>query len=234
MAPDARIVSLKVGTADGGVDVTPGDRGDRLGRPARERPGLQHPRDQPLLRDELDAGLRGRPARLRRRAGVEEGHRRRRGRGQHRLPEGQDAHRARQPGIRPVRDRVSAATTTWERRASPTTRSATTRPARPAAASCKNPDFVADGSHMQGLRVPNGYIDATHPEGGSTTATSAARGTSQATAIAAGCDRARPAEVPESEARSGEAVHHRQREEDSGEPTPRRRAAARSRSTSWP
>ena len=31
--------------------------------------------------------------------------------------------------------------------------------------SCKNPDLVAMGSHLQGLRVPNGFVDSTHPEG---------------------------------------------------------------------
>jgi serine protease AprX len=30
---------------------------------------------------------------------------------------------------------------------------------------CKNPDFVAIGSHLQGLRVPNSFIDVNHPEG---------------------------------------------------------------------
>ena len=32
-------------------------------------------------------------------------------------------------------------------------------------ASCKNPDFVAPGSHIQGLRVPNSWLDLNHPEG---------------------------------------------------------------------
>ncbi len=31
-------------------------------------------------------------------------------------------------------------------------------------APCKRPDFVASGSHLQGLRVPNSYIDATSPK----------------------------------------------------------------------
>ena len=30
---------------------------------------------------------------------------------------------------------------------------------------CRNPDFVAVGSHLQGLRVPGGYIDANSPTG---------------------------------------------------------------------
>ena len=52
--------------------TSPGDRRDRLGRPARTRQRPEHPRDQPLLRHELDAGLPSRPARVRGRAGVEE------------------------------------------------------------------------------------------------------------------------------------------------------------------
>ncbi len=51
---------------------------------------------------------------------------------------------------------------------------------------CKDPDFVAVGSHLQGLRVPGSYIDATHP--GSVVGTRYFRGsgTSEATAIASG------------------------------------------------
>ena len=30
---------------------------------------------------------------------------------------------------------------------------------------CKNPDFVAPGSHLQGLRVPNGFVDMTPSRG---------------------------------------------------------------------
>ncbi|HEX2808847.1 MAG TPA: S8 family serine peptidase [Kineosporiaceae bacterium] len=51
---------------------------------------------------------------------------------------------------------------------------------------CKNPDFVAVGSHLQGLRVPNGYIDATHPEGLLGTRYFRGSGTSEAAAITSG------------------------------------------------
>jgi len=51
---------------------------------------------------------------------------------------------------------------------------------------CKNPDFVADGSHQQGLRLPGGYLDQTHPEGIIDSRYFRGSGTSQATAIAAG------------------------------------------------
>jgi serine protease AprX len=51
---------------------------------------------------------------------------------------------------------------------------------------CKRPDFVAPGSHLQGLRVPNSYIDATHPEGLIDDRYFRGSGTSEATAIASG------------------------------------------------
>ena len=51
---------------------------------------------------------------------------------------------------------------------------------------CKNPDFVAPGAHLQGLRVPNSFVDANHPEGRLDARYFRGSGTSQATAIAAG------------------------------------------------
>ena len=55
IAPDARIVSLKVAHRRRRHRRQPGDRGDRLGRPAQERQRPEHPRAQPLVRHELDA-----------------------------------------------------------------------------------------------------------------------------------------------------------------------------------
>jgi len=51
---------------------------------------------------------------------------------------------------------------------------------------CKNPDLVAPGSHMQGLRVQNSSIDANHPEGSLGTRYFRGSGTSEATAIVSG------------------------------------------------
>ncbi len=51
---------------------------------------------------------------------------------------------------------------------------------------CKNPDFVAVGSHVQGLRVPGGYLDETHPEGRRGDRYFRGSGTSQAAAITSG------------------------------------------------
>jgi serine protease AprX len=52
--------------------------------------------------------------------------------------------------------------------------------------SCKNPDFVAVGSHLQGLRVQNGFLDLTHPEGILGTRYFRGSGTSEAAAITSG------------------------------------------------
>ncbi|HST24376.1 MAG TPA: S8 family serine peptidase [Gaiellaceae bacterium] len=52
--------------------------------------------------------------------------------------------------------------------------------------SCKNPDFAAPSAHMQGLRVPNSFIDANHPEGLLSSRYFRGSGTSEATAITSG------------------------------------------------
>jgi serine protease AprX len=51
---------------------------------------------------------------------------------------------------------------------------------------CKNPDYTSPGSHVQGLRVPNSFIDANHPEGFLSSRYFRGSGTSEATAIATG------------------------------------------------
>jgi serine protease AprX len=51
---------------------------------------------------------------------------------------------------------------------------------------CKDPDLAAPGSHMQGLRVPNSFIDANHPEGFLSSRYFRGSGTSEATAIVSG------------------------------------------------
>jgi serine protease AprX len=52
--------------------------------------------------------------------------------------------------------------------------------------SCKNPDFVAPGSHLQGLRVVNSWLDANHPEGQLSTRYFRGSGTSEAAAVVSG------------------------------------------------
>jgi serine protease AprX len=52
--------------------------------------------------------------------------------------------------------------------------------------SCKNPDVLAPGAHLQGLRVPNSWIDANHPEGLIDQRYFRGSGTSEAAAILSG------------------------------------------------
>ena len=51
---------------------------------------------------------------------------------------------------------------------------------------CKRPDFVAPGSHLQGLRVPGSYIDRTEPQGAIGRRYFRGTGTSEAAAIVSG------------------------------------------------
>jgi serine protease AprX len=54
------------------------------------------------------------------------------------------------------------------------------------ALSCRAPDFLAPGAHMQGLRVPGSYVDQTHPEGMLDSRYFRGSGTSEATAFTSG------------------------------------------------
>ncbi len=51
---------------------------------------------------------------------------------------------------------------------------------------CRAPDFVADGSHLQGLRVPNSFVDENHPAGQLDDRYFRGSGTSEAAAVASG------------------------------------------------
>ena len=51
---------------------------------------------------------------------------------------------------------------------------------------CRNPDLWTVGSHLQGLRVPGSFLDLRHPEGAIDSRYFRGSGTSQATAIASG------------------------------------------------
>jgi subtilisin family serine protease len=52
--------------------------------------------------------------------------------------------------------------------------------------SCRNPDFIAPGAHIQGLRVPNSNIDLTHPGGVLSARYFRGSGTSESAAITSG------------------------------------------------
>ena len=108
-----------------------GDRGHRLGGPEPLRQRHEHPRHQPVVRDELDAVLSPRSARVCRGAGVAAGHRRRGGGREQRIPEGIWRTGPREPRLQPDSDRRLAARTRWAHRARGTTRSPTSRPSPP-------------------------------------------------------------------------------------------------------
>ena len=100
VAPDARIVSIKVADAQGRTDVSQAIAAiDWVISTGTRR--AEHPGAEPVVRHRRCAELPARPARVRRRAGLAQGHRRRRRRRQRRLRLGE----AQQPGLRPVRDR---------------------------------------------------------------------------------------------------------------------------------
>ena len=116
MAPDARIVSVKVGVADGGVDVSQVIAAiDWV---------VQHRTDNDLNIRVINLSygtnsaqaVHDRPARLRGRAGLEGGHLRRRGRRQLRLPEPHEQRpRAGRPGHRSATSWPSGRPTPRER-----------------------------------------------------------------------------------------------------------------------
>ena len=165
IAPDARIVSLKVATADGGADVTPGDRGDRLGRPARPRPRLQHPRHQPLVRHELDAGLRVDPLAYAAEQAWKKGIVVVAAAGNTGYQRGNGAPGLADPAYDPYVIGGRRLRLRWERQRQRRQGRRLLGELGRLRRACKNPDFVARGSHLQGLRVPGRYLDQTHPEG---------------------------------------------------------------------
>ena len=65
-------------------------------------------------------------------------------------------------------------------------------------------DLIAPGAHLQGLRVPNSFIDVNHPEGYLDNRYFRGSGTSQSAALVSGAARARAAEVPGRDARPGQ------------------------------
>ena len=99
VAPDARIVSVKVGAANGSVDVSQVIAAIDWVVQHRHDNGLNIRVLNLLVRHGLHAALHGRPAGLRRRAGVEGGHLRG-GRHRQRGLRVQDGH-ADEPGLRP-------------------------------------------------------------------------------------------------------------------------------------
>ena len=185
VAPDARIVSLKVGAADGGVDVSQviaaidwvvqhrNDNGMNI-RVINLSYGTNS--TQPYTVDPLAYAVE---------QAWKAGHRGRRGGREHRLPSATGW--ARRSGVRPVRDRGRRAPTRWGRRRISDDRSASFSAALALQARrAASRTSLAPGTHLQGLRVPGSYIDQTNPSAALGDRYFRGSGTSEATAITSG------------------------------------------------
>ena len=185
VAPDARIVSLKVGTADGGVDVTQviaainwvvdhqHDNGMNI-RVLNLSYGTNS--TQPSLVDPLSfAAERAWNAGIVVVAAA----------GNTGYQRGARRSRVGRPGVQPVRRRGRRLRHQGHDLRISTTRSEATRPSSNVRGA-RRPDFVAVGTKLQGLRVPNSFIDARHPEGLLGTRYFRGSGTSEAAAVTSG------------------------------------------------
>ncbi len=187
VAPDARIVSLKVGVADGGVDVSQviaaidwvvqhrNDNGMNI-RVINLSYGTNS--TQPYTVDPLAYAVEQAW-----KAGIvvvaaagNSGYQR-----------GASAQGLADPAYDPEILR-SGPPTRWARPPCRTIRSLRFPRARRAAAEqgCRGPDLVAPGAHMQGLRVPGSYIDQNSPTGALSDSYFRGSGTSEATAFVSG------------------------------------------------
>ena len=105
MAPDARIVSVKVADGHGRGRRQPDHRRHRLGGPEQDHQRAQHPGAEPVVRHQHHPSLHHRPAVPRRGGGLAQGDHRGRGHRQRRLLHDPERCRADQPGLRPLRHR---------------------------------------------------------------------------------------------------------------------------------
>jgi len=184
MAPDARIISLKVATADGGVDVSQviaaidwvvqhaHDPGLNIrvinlsyGTNSTQAYGvdpLAYAAEQAWKHGIVVVAAAGN-------TGFQRGHG--------------------APGLAdPAYDPYVIAAGASDSMGTPTTSDddVATFSASSACGQCKNPDLVAPGSHLQGLRVVNSWLDVNHPEGQLDNRYFRGSGTSEAAAITSG------------------------------------------------
>jgi serine protease AprX len=186
MAPDARIVSLKVGTADGGVDVSQviaaidwvvqhaHDKGFniRVINLSYGTNSLQDYGSDPLAYAVEQAWKSGIVVVA--------------AAGNSGFQKFQTAQGLSDPAYDPYALAVGGydtmgTTVTWD-----DTLGDYSANAASCSSACRAPDLIAPGSHLQGLRVPNSYIDANHPEGLIDSRYFRGSGTSEAAAITSG------------------------------------------------
>ena len=184
VAPDAKLLNMKVATGDGGADVVAGHRRHRLGGGAPRRRGHARPGHQPLLRH-----------RRRRRAG-----RSTRWPARWRTPgtttscvvaaagnDGLDAPQPPDARRRPARPRRGCRRSPrlGSRRLDDVVADFTN-----GGSAARRPDVLAPGKSVVSLRVPGSYVDAAHPEGrlagDDTGRFFRGSGTSQAAAVVSG------------------------------------------------
>jgi subtilisin family serine protease len=184
MAPDARIVSLKVGTADGGVDVSQviaaidwvvehrHDRGldIRVLNLSYGTNSAQSAEVDPLSYAVEQAWKRGIVVVA---AAGNSGYQ-----------VGGGAPGVADPAYNPFVIAAGGSDSMGTPTLSDDTVGAYSASAR--CGPCKRPDFVAPGSHLQGLRVPGSYIDQTEPQGAISRRFFRGTGTSEAAAIVSG------------------------------------------------
>jgi serine protease AprX len=184
MAPDARIVSLKVGTADGGVDVSQVIAAIDWVVEHRQDNGLdirvlnlsygtnsaQSAEVDPLSYAVEQAWKRGIVVVA---AAGNSGYQ-----------VGGGAPGVADPAYNPFVIAAGGSDSTGTPAISDDTVGAYSASAR--CGPCKRPDFVAPGSHLQGLRVPGSYIDQTEPQGAISRRFFRGTGTSEAAAVVSG------------------------------------------------
>jgi serine protease AprX len=184
MAPDARIVSLKVGTADGGVDVSQviaaidwvvehrHDRGldIRVLNLSYGTNSAQSAEVDPLSYAVEQAWKRGIVVVA---AAGNSGYQ-----------VGGGAPGVADPAYNPYVIAAGGSDSMGTSDLSDDTVGAYSASAR--CGPCKRPDFVAPGSHLQGLRVPGSYIDQTEPQGAIDQRFFRGTGTSEAAAVVSG------------------------------------------------
>jgi len=184
MAPDARIISLKVATADGGTDVSqviaaidwvvqhahdPG-LNIRVLNLSYGTNSLQNYTLDPLAYAAEQAWRHGLVVVA---AGGNDGFQKKK-----RAPALSD------PGIDPYV--IALGTADTQGTATLQDDSLASFSPWPKKGNTRSVDLVAPGAHVQGLRVPNSYIDVNHPEGFLSTRYFRGSGTSESTAITSG------------------------------------------------
>jgi serine protease AprX len=186
MAPDARIVSLKVGVADGGVDVSQviaainwviehkNDNGlnIRVLNLAYGTNSLQSYDVDPLSYAVEQAWNNGIVVVA---AAGNTGYQR-----------GNDAPGLANPAYNPFVIGVGGYSTNGTPQPNDDYMGDYSASSAACGSRCKNPDFVAIGSHLQGLRVPNSFIDVNYPSGRLGERYFRGSGTSEAAAVTSG------------------------------------------------